>query len=177
MDNSHPETRKLTVAAGYFMFKNEQHFRTRDLKIFQKNPPYLAVLSLKMKKLLLFFVLTTIHAYGQSNLEAELPGTWTVVEVSQIYAPADPVKIEQAKDIIRSLRFEFRADHYVHVDASDIVLSIPDGYWETKGNEVRIGRWSEKNSRANLVQLAVQQRDGRWYFVLEQIAEVEVRKE
>lgn len=126
----------------------------------------------------LFLRLTTVACflfisnaiYAQSNLETDIVGTWSVVEVGRIAVP-DPSKIEEMKEELRSITFEFGDDHSFRLESSRDELRIDDATWVVKGNSLGITR----NGR--LVSFNVQQRDGRWFFSMAGVGELEVRKD
>ena len=116
------------------------------------------------------FLLISNTIYAQSNLETEIVGTWSVVEVGRISVP-DPSKIEEMKEELRSITFEFGDDHSFRLESSRDELRIDDATWIVKGNSLGITR----NGR--LVSFNVQQRDGKWFFSMAGVGELEVRKD
>lgn len=124
-----------------------------------------------MKKLLLAgCLLVSVAIHAQSNLENELVGSWSVVSVGRI-AVTDVSKIEEMKNILLSVRFEFADDHSFRLDSSSDELRVDDGTWMVKGNNVGITR------DGKLVSVSVQQRDGKWFFSMAGVGELEVRKD
>ncbi len=115
--------------------------------------------------------LASAAIYGQSNLETEIVGTWSVVEVVQLRAYVDPSKVEEMRTAMRDIRLEFDDDHNFQLQSAVEEQNI-DGTWMVKGSSV--GLRSSKTQR--LMTLDVQQRDGRWFFILP-FAELEVRKD
>lgn len=132
------------------------------------------------KALLVICVIAFADANAQSTIERELPGTWSVIDIGRLRIPtasADPSKVEEMKDVIRSMTFEFRDDHHFTLNSSNSEMTIDDGYWEVKGNTIAVGRWADQNTRGNLMVVNAQQRDGKWFFIIGDVGEVEVSKD
>lgn len=136
-----------------------------------------------MKKLLLILsVIAATQVNAQMNLERDLVGTWSVVDVGRLMIPpnagVDPTKVDEARSILKSARFEFGDDHRLRVETSEpAMLGVDDGYWVAKGNRVAVGRWADQGQNLGTLTMGVQERDGKVYFVVEGVAELEVRKD
>lgn len=134
-----------------------------------------------MKKFLLAFCVVAITAANaQSNLEKEIVGTWAVVEVGSLEIPPgdlEPSKIEEMKQALRTAKFEFREDHHFQMQSDHQQLNMGEGYWVVKGNQVAVGDWAHRGKVLGWIEMTVRQRDDRWFFVVKEVGELEVRKD
>jgi hypothetical protein len=134
-----------------------------------------------MKKILFFLgVIVSTATTAQSNVEKEIVGTWSIVEIVRLAVPPgalDASKVEQLRQGLRDMTFEFGDDHHLRVHTTESDLNIDDGYWVAKGNRIAVGPWDAQGSSLGSMTLDVQQREGRWFFVVADVAELEVRKD
>lgn len=135
-----------------------------------------------MKGLLaLGFCVIVFGVNAQSEIDKQIVGNWSVVEVRKlIFSPgpdAHPSKTELLRNIFKSMTFEFRDDHYFKSKAAYAELTINDGYWEVTGNNIAIDSWEAHGRSTTVLRIQVKQQGSRWIFTLDQLAELEVRKD
>lgn len=122
----------------------------------------------------ILFILFCSVSFGQEINEAELIGTWKIVNIDGDFPQMpeeEQKKMDALKDAFKNATFDFKKDNYFNfnIDFIEIGEMMNNVHWKFNSgkSEIIIQDWKNKDTdNYHLMDIIVSKRNGKTFFIM-----------